>query len=637
MVEFAFRLIASGLLVLLAGWFGTPDFSVAVKIALGVGFYAAIGYWSNLRGHKNEGSAGLLAGADAGALAFIIGSIGQLEHLGFMVILPCLYAVRRCSSSPAAMVPIAAAGVFGAFNIFSGKDPSVLLYAQAGAVLIFGLLLNPAPVKEPAATVVVTAVEPEPMVDAESVIAMRENYRKLRDHCRDVERRAKADRLAVQLYGSRLPNGEKFYSKLAQRVQDVTGAESVALYTVAQFDQTMVVRATSGELPEHVQDKSFKMDLAKAPRTITDNVELSLRATLSEERRGKVATILLHSASRVIGMLNLFHSEWEKMHEVKLAGEEAADLISFLLEEEEQRKRDQRKLRELEVLYETAIITLGAVNRTEMASRLTKKLPLFIPAEFIGVYFLERDTVQLAAYSGREMPVFDGLSFAAGPGIGGWLGVGAPDLAMFETSQDPRCDADLMLKRRIGSVITIPLQYGEDPFGFIVASARASGALDLEDLQSLRAVAGEFSQAVSRTEQPTQHTYGLVTPSSLQTLVSERSSGCLVYFELLKKGRLTDMCSSQAIETALGEFARRARGKLPAGGAICQRSQGDFVAYLPSEREESARSWANDLAATASMIAVASASSTKPVLLAFRARAAMLGQQTNEVFSASAA
>jgi hypothetical protein len=229
------------------------------------------------------------------------------------------------------------------------------------------------------------------------------------------------------------------------------------------------------------------------------------------------------------------------------------------------------------------------------------------------------------------------MSFSTGGGFEGWLNAGAPEVAVFHPADDQRCETELLLRKRIGGFFIMPLQFEEKPFGFMVAASRASGALEAGDLAALRAISCEFAQAVCRIELPNNVASGLVTPTAFQGLAGGTRPGCIIYFELLKQQQLKETCEPQAVREGLRAFSLRLRGKLTAGGAATQKSGGDFVAFLPNASADFATSWANDVAATASMIGVATATGKKSIPLAVRARVAELTRQSNEVLHTAAA
>lgn len=623
MAEFAVRLIAAGVLILLSGWLKQPSFEAALAISLASAFNAAIGYRVENDGHRKPSHAVTLGAIDAILVGCLLASIHLSDSLGFLVLVPVMWSAKRDETG---IWIIATAGVLALLlgSALFGGGTLVLLYAQALGVLAATAFET----KRSKPTVAPLAFMPlRADVDPQAYLLLRENFRKLKDHCGEVEARSKADHIATQLQECRYPAGERFYARLAEKLQELTGAQSLALYTLSQFEDTLAVRATCGELSAEVETSSFTIEPARVMRQITDNVELTLRSMLSESDRSKVGAVLLQTGTRVVGMVNLFHSDWDQLYEAKRVCEGIAVSLASLIAEEARRAAADKRLKELELLYETAVISFGAANRHELAERIIRRLPQLVRADFIAAYFFVEGGVSLATCAGREVSILDGLSFAGGQGLRGWAQVGFPEVAVFRIDQDQRCNAEILARRRVGSFILIPFNCGAQPFGYLLAASRNSGGLDLPDLLTLRAVAAEFCQAVARMEMPQSGSHGLVSPTSFQALVSAPQDGCLVYLEMLKRAQILETCDGPAIDEAVRAFSFRLHGKLPPGGAACQRRQGEFVVLLPKASEEFARSWANDLAATASLIGVRTAGGRKTMPLAFKAKVATLAPE----------
>lgn len=138
-------------------------------------------------------------------------------------------------------------------------------------------------------------------------------------------------------------------------------------------------------------------------------------------------------------------------------------------------------------------------------------------------------------------------------------------------------------------------------------------------------VAAEMHQALLRIQSQPASASGLTLPSEFHALVEEGNEGCLVYLEPLRKEETLARYGAPAFEIALRQLALRLRSKLPAGGALCRRSAGDYIAYLPHLQEQAARNWANEAAATASLIGIAIEEGRKRVPLAVRAKVARIG------------
>lgn len=638
MFELSIRLIAAGLIFVSSAWFGAPDVSVGWKLALGIGTYAAIGYAIEARGKRNSGLAGILSVCDSGAILFVGASIHGVDAAVAVSLLPVLYAFKRYQINLWMTLPCLVGLLFAASGTFYGQDIGPGIYFESLAALMLPLIFKlpleqPAPLPSPQ----LLPTNSELGVDPDSFFLLRENFRKMKDRCRELEETAKRDHMLAELHNCRLAPNQDFHAKLSEVICKLSGAQSAALYTLSQFGDTMVVRGTHGPVQAAIEDSSYSVNLLQAARQITDHVELTTRSMLAEEERAKVATVLLTHDNRAIGMINLFHSNWEDLFEAKREVEAASQTISWIIVETQRKAGHEKRLKELQLLYETAVVSTGATDRKELVERVSHRLGPIVEADFIGAYLIQDGEPKLVGSTGHEMFCLESMSFSGGAGFAGWMAAGAPELAVFQPRDDQRCSADEFLRKRIGSFIVIPLQFAEQPFGFLAAVSRISNRLDSSDLSALRAVAAECSQAVCRIEHPTQITGGLVTPAAFQRALGGAKTGCIVYFELLKKQQLIENCDSRAIEDGLREFSYRLRGKLTAGGAACQKGVGGFIVFLPNESTSFVSSWANDVAATASMIGVRTSGGKKTIPLAFRARVANLAPHSDEELAAQPA
>ena len=146
-------------------------------------------------------------------------------------------------------------------------------------------------------------------------------------------------------------------------------------------------------------------------------------------------------------------------------------------------------------------------------------------------------------------------------------------------------------------------------------------AVNVTSVEALRLVAAEMYQALQRLDGETKNAAGLMLPGEFHSKISNAKKGCLILLEPIRKDDLIARHGAPAFELALRQFALRLKGKLPRGGAICRRAEGDYIVYL-SGSEKSARSWANEAAATASLIGIPVDENGKRVPLAIRAKVA---------------
>ncbi|MCW5941444.1 MAG: GAF domain-containing protein [Fimbriimonadaceae bacterium] len=630
MVEFIARLLFAGSLVGL-GWFNVAgvEFDLAWKTGAMLAALAVLVGLVERRDLRNPGVAGLIAVLDAISLALIVGKLDALDTFGFVVLLPVAYAAARFGSLPSAMAPLAAAAILIANFVFRSADPAPTLLGQTALVLAVGLLTN-----QRRTVMTVTrdlATTPAPLEEDEGVeppvpeayLQLRENYRTLRDEFRDLQRRGRRDRLTVRLIETRRHRGLAFYRHLAATLAQLTEADQVVLHTTAQFTDSFVARATAGDVPEAFVRETIPFDLSRGLDSLAGQAADRLRALQSESDRATGANIVLFDDHRPTGMLTVRSLDESKLAEARATAEEAASLVAWLIREEAASRRTHRRLHEAELLYEIATTGTGATSPAALAARVVAELADATELDHLGAYFLDGDQLVPAALHGRSVRFLESMSFAYGPGIAGWLKIGAPELAIFDVFEDQRCDKAEALKQRVGSYCVVPIQFDEAPYGFLSAASGTAGAIDVAEWHTLRLVAAEIGQAFSRRLEESASQSGLMTAREFQSHLQAMPSGWLVYLEPLRRQELLEVFGRAALQRALRDYAHKLRARLPRGGAICRRPEGDYVAFLPEVSESFARSWTNEAAAMASMVAVEGAGNRRP--LAMRARTAPMG------------
>ncbi|MFY9234377.1 MAG: GAF domain-containing protein [Fimbriimonadaceae bacterium] len=659
MVDLGARLILAGLTLLVAGLAGVPEFDVAWKVAVVVVAYAGFAYYiserpvaaggfapateSSLapgrttRRRPNSGLAGFFAIADAFAIAMLLGSGDALATAGFLVLAPCAYAAARYGSSAASMAPLASAGLLAAHAAFNRGEPmSPALLCQAGGVLVVGLLMGRRhdPSKEqssegvgwlvPAAPDDLQSPTPPP-TETEAYLQLREHYRQVRGMFRDLEQRSRREHLLAELTEAKLGEGEPFFKRLALKVQELVGADSVAIYTLAQFDEMMVVRGVAGKYPETMQSVSHRVDLEKAPGQIKHAVEKAVEALRTEDNRAHFANVILSDRGRMAGMACVFHEHSGDLDQVRSEMEELAPMVAALIREEDKREARERRLRETELLYDLAATAAGAENAASVASRVVHELGKVVDADHFGIFLIDGAEALAVAQGGIPIRLIEKMAFPKGEGLQGWLDSGAPEVVIGDAMNDPRLPKAEAIKRRIQSYCIFPVQYREAPTGFLAAGSQRAGGLDLPDVASLRTIAAELGQALARLNERADVLGGLVTPREFQRVLATQKQGYLVYLEPLRKEQLIDAFGRPAVAHALHKCGRRIRSKLPLGGAICRRSEGDFMAYLPVATEQAAETWANAVSAL-SMLGITTPDGSAKIPLALRARVAPLGE-----------
>jgi GAF domain-containing protein len=224
-------------------------------------------------------------------------------------------------------------------------------------------------------------------------------------------------------------------------------------------------------------------------------------------------------------------------------------------------------------------------------------------------------------HKGIRNRLLDIILFAGGIGLPGWLKIGAPEVWIPNVQEDSRCPREEALKLRIGSFAMLPIQYGDEPYGYLVAATNRSGGVDVSEIELLRAVASELSQAIARLEHDDILASGIATAAEFQAAI-ELGGGHLVQLQPLRKELLLEQFGKPALDRAFRTLVRKLRARLPSGSLVFRRDDGDFLVYLRSVPAEFAVNWANEVSAIASMIGVSDAKGSRRIPLPMRAKVA---------------
>lgn len=571
----------------------------------------------------NPGVQGFVAVTDAAAISLILGASNFLDSFGFLVLIPCAYAAARYGSRPSAIAPIAAGNLFLSHQIFLSGEPNAVFYGQVAGVLGIGLMLNQSRI------IVSEAVHKRigslnPLESTgEDYLELRENFRKLKEMYRDLERKGRKDRISAKLLETRFPSDIRFFSRIAEAVKELTGADGTAIYGVAQYDSVLVVRGSSGDVPTVMADSSLTINLRQATAVLKDSLARSMMSLQSDESRAGLVPIPLQANGKTLGMMCLRVLDPIQLDNVRESGEEIAPLVAKMIVEELNREPDRRRLREAELLYETAVVTQGAETATMVASRVLRELSQILEVDHLSVHWVDEVNLIQGPLEGTDLQPFEVINFAGGFGELGWFSSGSPEVVISDTSQDPRCNPYDVRKKRIGSLVIMPIRFDSDPFAVLVAATHRSGGLDFEDVDTLRTVTGELGRALAELETQTRGAEGLVTAVEFQKVITGKP-GALVTLQPIRQDAVVESISRPMHEQAVKKFVRHVRSKLYAGGVVCRRPQGDIVAFLPYQTEHSAQSWANEIAASASLIGVRTYGQAGKVPFAVRAKVAIV-------------
>lgn len=623
MVELAIRL-GSALLAVGAALanVGLP-FDPAWRASAFFATYSLLSFGLERRGMRNAGVSGLFAVADSGVTLILLAASGQIEHFGFLALVPPAYAALKHSADAVAMAPIVAALYLMASNLFQGPGWTPVVLGQTVGTLLLGLLgaqrTRILKVKE---IVEVPGESPLSESDLQSVFDLREKYRVMRDHAQDVERKSRRDRTIVRLREA-LDGKEGGLEALCRRLREVLDVQGLAIFTA--LDDLFLPQCSAGAVPNSVRDESLHFPDFLGEWQLKEKLAAQLVSMGCEG--SDLAVIVLKVRGRVEGLLVLHESRRTLLDQAIDQAGEINEYLTRMIAAELDKEKLEVRTRHAELLYHVAGVTQGADSVDHLAMRVVRELWEGSRIDHVSAYFFNDGDIELAAQkgaTGNPLSLFDGEL----PQDVGQMELYAPIVG-----DSPAFDRIEALKRRIGSLVVLPLGADGDADGFLAVYTHRAGGIDSATLEMLRSVAQETGQALARFQDDQVRPYGLATPREFHGAVKAADSGSLVVLEVLKRDELVETFGKPALDQATRAFAIKLRAVMPKNGVMCRRADGDFMVLLRGRDEATARTWAARAAATASLIPVAQPGTRKRAPLAVKAKVSVLAQQHDWISS----
>jgi GGDEF domain-containing protein len=660
MFELIVRVVLASGAMAAAGILGQPSFELTWKASLFMAAYSYLLYMMEQKGARNPGVAGLAAVADGGMIAVFLADLGVVQHFGFLSALPMVYAYWRFKSNAAMMAPLVACWLLVGANLFGGGNGfTAMLLVQALGVLVIGVVLSqvrtnrenkreakPAIPNVDQTLQVLTdhiargkaaQASEEANAPHQELADLEASFRDLTDSARDLEKRSRRDRACVQLFESAARQSSSPFAAIASRIHDLTGVEGVGVYTVSQTGDALVARGTAGDVDPSVNEAGIQIPRRAADADIDAQVRSAIGLSRDPDSKTKFAAVLLKLRGKVVGMVTLFHSSAIELDASARQASETSEFLAELVSDQAAREDDRRRMREAELLYTVATTTIGAATPASLAARVVRDLAEAVRLDHLSVWSLENGQATQLALEGGDHRIVEEIRFAQGQGVEGWIKSGSPVLSIANARNDGRIPSQEALKRRIGGLLIVPLEFGREPFGFVVASVSKPNGIDQGETETIRAVCAELSQALARMNAGSRGPEGLATPREFYEIVSAGGQGHLVYLEVPQREELSETFGKPAVEHAIRRFAVRLRSELPIGAAVTRRHEGDYVVFVPSNDEDYVRRWANDATALASLVGVRTPDGKTKIPLALRAKVAPINQQIHRISNPSAA
>ncbi|MBX3113769.1 MAG: GAF domain-containing protein [Fimbriimonadaceae bacterium] len=579
---------------------------------------------------RNSGVAGFVAVFDALFIATVLSATGQLDRFGFLVLAPMMWATGRYATDAAAMAPLVAASVMVTSNFFGGPGFTLPIMMHTLGILVVGLLTNHSKVihKETQIPVEVTR---EIEVESEGSIRMKESYATLKNHVKELEQSTKKERLGMKLWAVANSANENPLTALASKLREEAVVEGVIFYTLDPEERKFVVSSVSGKVPSQARESSLSLAKGLSEAQMRDRLDRQLSELRDPERAVKCASLILKNQGKPCGCIGLFEASppalMAGIDALKVVTEYLGGLLAQILKKED----ESRRLREAEILYGVASVTIGAESQQGLIARVIREVGAVIDVDHLAAFMLDGDSSTMVSSYGATHRVMEDLSFAYGPGQAGWLMTGSPEVIAPDALEDDRIDKTIALKNRIGSFVLLPILNGDQAIGYVTASTNRIAGIDRARLETLRAVVGELGQAVIRQNGGSAIQHGVMTPQEFFASVRDGGAGHFVYFDILNRESLIKEFGQPAIDAAMRKITHRLRGKLPTSGGLCRRDEGDFVAYLSGMTNDNAQAWANDNAAMVNGLRLTTPDGRLKIPMNVRAKVAPFSPQKRQV------
>ena len=624
MVELSVRLLVSGVLTFVCGWLAPDEFTFALGVA---GVHAALAGLENrlsARGLMGSRVAEAFGLADAGLLAVLLArfaptglwtvALSPLPLLG-----PALAARLRGASSFAALgAPVAS----GAALLIERGPAYAATPIMAAAISALALILGGARTGIIPHAVAPTAHPTEDEEDG-ALFELRLAFRKLRDAYRELEKTSRRDRLLAGLGEAKAGGEGTLFSRVAERLRKLSGADGLTLYTVAGYDDLFVVRAAVGDLTPSQETGPLEISARSAAATVRESADVLL-ATLRDGAPG--TNVPLVHDGRVVGVLAATATNPDAVPKIASVLESASAYVAALVHEGARRESVERRLKETELLYGLATGTDGAAGRADAAARAVRDLREILEADHVSVHLVEDGALTPLASEGVRAPILEGMSFAGGAGIAGWVATGAPEIAMSDVRGDGRCSAEAALRARIGAFVAVPLTILGEVGAVLCAATSRVGGLDLPQIETLRAAGAELARRLGRpaaeSEAVRSEGDGLLLPSEFAARLLR--GGALVTLDPIRLEVHEAAFGKPAVAHAMRTLSHRVRAKLPPGASACRTPDARLLVLMPEASESEAIAWGNEMAAVASLLGLRTPDGTRRIPIALRAKIALI-------------
>lgn len=454
-------------------------------------------------------------------------------------------------------------------------------------------------------------------------VELRENFRRLKEHAQFLEDKVKSERLATRLIDS-LPQGtDADFAHLANLLRELCGARGLTIYSVSSTTNSLTVRVATGDVPYRVRTEMLSLDTAKSDVRLRAEALMNLR---DSEDETPSAVILLKRSGSLVGMIWISCDHLAALNSARDQLEECSDVVGKWLHFILCQSLIQGRLAELDLLYSLQTVVEGSESTRALLSRATQELWGRFELDHLAISLVEDGELTSISTEGARIKILDAIRSENGMGVSAWIESGAPRVHVVDAHESLEIAADEAIRRRIGSLMVLPLYCGRDLYGVLTAATHRKGGVDPAQADRLRLLGSELSSALTRLQGIKSISHGLVTISEFQKLIATEE-GSLVVLEPLKATDLLSTFGEDVLEDALNELALKLRPNLPVDGALCRRAT-DLIAFFPQMKLDEARRWANEAVGLSTLYQISLRFGGASQLLAIRGKATEISPKT---------
>ncbi|MER3414006.1 MAG: hypothetical protein C4341_07185 [Armatimonadota bacterium] len=635
MWEFGVRILAAGGVIAVAGWTGLPPFEVAWKVGALAALLAFLTHHLERSGRMNPGVGGLIAGADAFAIACGLAAAGAIGAGGALALVPIVYAIAKRGSYPAATGAFGAGGLLLGAAMGAASELSSAVYLHVAGALLVAIVANQPRITERPKTVPELLAESDGFArtGVQTTIELRAKVRKLQRMLGYIEKAARVDRLVARtmLFKQGLPSLALF----VEGVAETTDADGVILHTFNASGDRLVLSSWVGISTDEQPDHTVRVSKAEAAHRIKARLREALIQDALLPSGVSTRHSILHHRGEVVGVLTLIARRGEDLETMQERIEEAAEALGGAVHTILRIERLERRMREAELLYEIHCRLDGAVTVNDLCQRTAVALKEALACDDVNILLFAGGNANeptIAGRAGRAVPILENLRFEGG--IDEWIAGGSPTIAVYDVTSSSLMDPGVASRLRVGAYILAAFGEPSMPLGVVIASSRIPGAFHSNDSRVVLAIAAELSRVAEQIANLGQGaaSAGLLTHSEFRSAVvgAVRTGGCILHVEPLHLERVAEHAGAGAAEQVVRRLGVVLRRHAPADARILRHDSSTYVVLLAGAGREAAERVASHLSAVAAMESVDIGSDEEPVLLAVRVRTADLDERIEQ-------